>query len=312
MMVSMSTPGGIIESGLGTNTALSCGTYSAFNAGEAGAAFLSASIATAATPGSNGADIMSAGLFAVAFGAAGTLSTGPSVEKFAAHALLGCMQGAMGGGKCGPSMMAAVVGKGMTEALPNGVDWRVGGAMTAIAGGTASVIGGGKFANGAFQAGFGYLYNHLATLQRMLSVGASVVQSAWGRLQMLAASPAGQLATQMAAAEVGVALPAGPIVYGKAINEVVDLLDAVPDWSRVHRASGDVQGFVFGDAQQLFSHLTRGATEINPGVFKTVDNFILHTHNSTVNGVATITIRAPEISGHFVVRVLPKVEIPGR
>jgi hypothetical protein len=63
-------------------------------------------------------------------------------------------------------MMAAVVGKGMTEALPNGVDWRVGGAMTAIAGGTASVIGGGKFANGAFQAGFGYLYNQVASSSR--------------------------------------------------------------------------------------------------------------------------------------------------
>jgi hypothetical protein len=35
-------------------------------------------------------------------------------------------------------------------------------AVTTVVGGTVSVIGGGKFANGAAQAGFGYLFNHLA------------------------------------------------------------------------------------------------------------------------------------------------------
>ena len=34
---------------------------------------------------------------------------------------------------------------------------------TTVVGGTVSVIGGGKFANGAAQAGFGYLFNHLGS-----------------------------------------------------------------------------------------------------------------------------------------------------
>jgi len=160
MMAALSQPEGLIDAGMGSmvDTGASC-VPGLFNAGQVGNAFLSAALATAATPGSNGADIMSAGLFAVGFGAAGSLSVGPSVEKFAAHALLGCMQSAMGGGKCGPSAMAAVVGKGMTEGLAQDVDDFTRGVMTAVAGGTASVIGGGKFSNGAFQAGFGFLYN---------------------------------------------------------------------------------------------------------------------------------------------------------
>ena len=157
MMYALSGEGGLIEEGLGT-----AGSASAFAAGGPGNSFLSAAIATAATPGSNGADIMGAGLFAIGYGVAGGLSPVPSIEKFIAHALLGCMQGAMSGGKCGPSAMAAVVGKGMSEGLPKGVDDFTRGVMTAIAGGTASVIGGGKFANGALQAGFGYLYNNLS------------------------------------------------------------------------------------------------------------------------------------------------------
>jgi hypothetical protein len=36
-------------------------------------------------------------------------------------------------------------------------------AITTVVGGTASVIGGGKFANGAAQAGFGYLFNYCSS-----------------------------------------------------------------------------------------------------------------------------------------------------
>ena len=44
-------------------------------------------------------------------------------------------------------------------------------AVTTVVGGTVSVIGGGKFANGAGQAGFGYLFNHATQLfgERMAS-----------------------------------------------------------------------------------------------------------------------------------------------
>jgi murein DD-endopeptidase MepM/ murein hydrolase activator NlpD len=39
-------------------------------------------------------------------------------------------------------------------------------AVTTVVGGTVSVIGGGKFANGAAQAGFGYLFNECASTRR--------------------------------------------------------------------------------------------------------------------------------------------------
>lgn len=162
MMASLSQPGGLVEAGLGevVITEAAC-VGNSFVAGGIGNSMLSAAIATAATPGSNTSDIVSAGLFAGAFTAVGGLTQGPSIQKFAGHALLGCAQGMASGGQCGPSAAAAFAGKGMTEGLPADVGDVGRGIATALAGGTASVIGGGKFANGAFQAGFGYIYNHL-------------------------------------------------------------------------------------------------------------------------------------------------------
>jgi RHS repeat-associated protein len=166
MIMAMSSSEGLIESGLGevsqvyVSEAACIGTQP-FAAGAIPNSMLSAAIATAATPGTNTSDVVSSAVFAAAFNTAGGVSAGPSVQKFAAHVLLGCVQGAMSGGACGPSTAAAFVGKGITEGLPEGVDDVTRGLTTAIAGGTASVIGGGKFANGAYQAGFGYLFNHL-------------------------------------------------------------------------------------------------------------------------------------------------------
>lgn len=86
-----------------------------------------------------------------------------SVGKVLAHAMVGCAQGAMSGGACGPSAMAGAFGKATTLATDS---WGIGidqFAATTIAGGTASVIGGGKFANGALQAALGYIFNHLSS-----------------------------------------------------------------------------------------------------------------------------------------------------
>jgi RHS repeat-associated protein len=83
----------------------------------------------------------------------------------AAHALAGCAQGAMGGGKCGPSAMAAGFGKWATVYTEGNL------IATVVAGGTASVIGGGKFANGAYQAAWGYLFNHLSHWAELAAYG---------------------------------------------------------------------------------------------------------------------------------------------
>jgi hypothetical protein len=78
-----------------------------------------------------------------------------------AHAVLGCVQQASSGGQCGPGAAAAAFGKiatGLTQGLSGAAQF----AVTTVVGGTVSVIGGGKFANGAAQAGFGYLFNYLS------------------------------------------------------------------------------------------------------------------------------------------------------
>jgi len=62
----------------------------------------------------------------------------------------------MSGNGCGRGAASAVVGKAATN-------YTQGNPIAAVvAGGTASVIGGGKFENGATTAAFGYLFNQMA------------------------------------------------------------------------------------------------------------------------------------------------------
>ncbi|MFN7433125.1 MAG: hypothetical protein ACK5T1_08170, partial [Betaproteobacteria bacterium] len=53
------------------------------------------------------------------------------------------------------------IATGLTQGLGEAAQF----AVTTVVGGTVSVIGGGKFANGAAQAGFGYLFNALQRSQ---------------------------------------------------------------------------------------------------------------------------------------------------
>jgi RHS repeat-associated protein len=112
-----------------------------------------------------------AGLFAAAFTGAGGIPGELSPQRIMAHALLGCLQQATSGGQCGPGAAAAAFGKiatGLTGGIESGLAQF---AITTVVGGTASVIGGGKFANGAAQAGFGYLFNHLTEAQLKQTFG---------------------------------------------------------------------------------------------------------------------------------------------
>jgi RHS repeat-associated protein len=155
----------ILEAGLGSYGGLTTGSFwgqsSIFNVGGVGNSFLAAS-GSSLLAGSDPGDAIRDGIFAVGFTTAGS-SLPSKPQLLAAHALLGCAQAAMSGGKCGPGAMSAFVGKAATmglDARTNPVSTAV---ITVIAGGTASVIGGGKFANGAYQAAFGYLFNCMQT-----------------------------------------------------------------------------------------------------------------------------------------------------
>jgi hypothetical protein len=102
---------------------------------------------------------MQSGMFAVAFTAIGGAKGLGDPTRVALHALVGCVQGQASSGSCGPSAMAAGFGKWTSIHLDAGNPTLGQFAGTIIAGGTASVLGGGKFANGALQGGIGYIFN---------------------------------------------------------------------------------------------------------------------------------------------------------
>jgi hypothetical protein len=74
---------------------------------------------------------------------------------------VGCVTSAAAGGSCGAGAASAGFAEAAGAFLPLPRD-RYGGTIArGIIGGIASALGGGKFANGAVTAAFGYLYNHL-------------------------------------------------------------------------------------------------------------------------------------------------------
>ncbi|MBU6436799.1 MAG: RHS repeat-associated core domain-containing protein, partial [Betaproteobacteria bacterium] len=90
-------------------------------------------------------------------GGAGTAGA-ESAARYAAHATAGCIGGAVDGSGCGRGAASAVVGK-FASNMSRGVHPIGRFAIAVASGGTASVITGGKFENGARAAVYGYLFN---------------------------------------------------------------------------------------------------------------------------------------------------------
>jgi RHS repeat-associated protein len=93
-----------------------------------------------------------------AFGWAGGEFTGP-YEGVAAHAAIGCASSAAEGGSCGSGALAAGFTKGFASTVEEIQDKILRGMAASVIGGTASVLGGGKFANGAMTGAFSRLLN---------------------------------------------------------------------------------------------------------------------------------------------------------
>jgi len=80
--------------------------------------------------------------------------------------LVGCMSAVMGGAKCGPGALSAGI-SAAAGPLIDGRGFSVGSLVAnAVVGGLASLAGGGKFANGAITAAYGYLFNYLSHVHR--------------------------------------------------------------------------------------------------------------------------------------------------
>jgi hypothetical protein len=79
------------------------------------------------------------------------------------HAAGGCITSVAGGGKCGQGAFTAGLGKfASSHAIDFGNNHVMGTLQAAFIGGTMSVIGGGKFANGAQTGAFQYLFNYMS------------------------------------------------------------------------------------------------------------------------------------------------------
>ena len=96
----------------------------------------------------------SAGLF---YGA-GFVGEAGTFGRFAAHAGAGCVGAMIAGGNCGQGALSAGMGE-IAGNLTKGLSFEARLIVKTIAGGTASELGGGKFANGAVTAAFGHLFN---------------------------------------------------------------------------------------------------------------------------------------------------------
>jgi len=118
-----------------------------------------------------------AGATAVAFFAVGSLTAQPEfgppsvqnyVENVAGHAAVGCLSAIASGGRCGPGAVAAGAGSAAAplisgaypHPLTNVVDLLGGSAASGVVGGLASLAVGGRFADGAVTASFGYMFNN--------------------------------------------------------------------------------------------------------------------------------------------------------
>jgi RHS repeat-associated protein len=82
-----------------------------------------------------------------------------------AHGVAGCAMSSAQGGKCSQGFLSASFSKVATT-WTGGLDGVTGTIVHAVVGGTGSVLGGGKFGNGAMTGAFSYLFNDHAHAMR--------------------------------------------------------------------------------------------------------------------------------------------------
>ncbi|CCD91446.1 hypothetical protein BRAO375_1530021 [Bradyrhizobium sp. ORS 375] len=160
----------------GIGLGLTAGSFGLAVASAAGGAMIATGLS-----GGNLGEVLKAGLIAGVTAAAlygvGNLTghqpdfgTDRYFANVAGHALVGCGSSVASGGDCKSGALSAAVGSALSPLTRSvfqhpqeNIGDRIGGAIvSAVAGGVASVAGGGKFANGAITGAFGYLFNEAA------------------------------------------------------------------------------------------------------------------------------------------------------
>jgi hypothetical protein len=93
-------------------------------------------------------------------------------ENIVGHAAVGCLSSVASGGKCESGALSGAAGSAtaplvgdIVNKAPDYLTRTIeGSTLSGVVGGLASVAGGGKFADGAVTAAFGYLFNDLAVI----------------------------------------------------------------------------------------------------------------------------------------------------
>ena len=156
----------------GTGTGFSLAAFASITA-TAGASSALVANAQGAEPGAYWrAGLTSAATAAAFYGVGAATIDYHAIIKIGAHAAVGCASAALGGGECANGALSAAIGKSVSLGMESFFEGRgglnrnspiqntiVGFVITSAAGGTASALTGGKFANGAMTAAFGYLLN---------------------------------------------------------------------------------------------------------------------------------------------------------
>ncbi|MFN5994070.1 MAG: RHS repeat-associated core domain-containing protein, partial [Betaproteobacteria bacterium] len=142
------------------------GYYGAWVGGSKVATAAAAGFAAGGIMGGNLNSALAGAVSGALFGAAGAMTTPTSFASYAAHAAAGCASAAASGGSCGSGAAGAVVGKLFTNLTVASLGQSSPGAHFAgavIGGGMGSLAAGGRFQDGAFSAGLGYVLNCLAS-----------------------------------------------------------------------------------------------------------------------------------------------------
>jgi hypothetical protein len=133
---------------------------------------------------------------------AGYSSAAVGAFKIVGHAAVGCASAEASEGTCGQGALSAGFGAATTFATNGNF------LATVVAGGVGAELGGGKFANGALTASMGYIMNHGFSIA--VRLGAAAMRLASSRLYVTA--------TELVAAEVGLATPAGQALVTKGFS----------------------------------------------------------------------------------------------
>ncbi|WP_217509834.1 RHS repeat-associated core domain-containing protein [Herbaspirillum sp. C9C3] len=134
-----------------------------------------------------------AGATAFAFQQVAKIPGSDSFGRYAGHMAVGCANGTLTGGGCARGAAAAFVGKWITNQTEGWNDvYR--GVAASVAGGTVSVIGGGRFENGAMTAAFGYMFNQWLS-SRQIVAGTGLRAGAATLLATSLVNAAGDLAS---------------------------------------------------------------------------------------------------------------------